>query len=494
MFLTSLVKGLNCEIIGQLPKNLEIKDIHYDSRKVTKQSLFVCIDGYYVDGHNFAKDAIKRGAIALIVEKKLDIPCVQILVPNCREALAYVSSLFFCKPSEKLELIGVTGTNGKTTITHLIKSILDLKKPSALIGTIGIQIGVGEYLPVNNTTPESLEFQKTLNSMYTSGIKTVVSEVSSHGLEEHRLDYCAFDVAVFSNLSQDHLDFHHNMENYFFSKLKLFKKLKNENSFAVINIDDLYGQRLVKLIDHKIITYGLNSQADVKGHIIEANEMGTKFNVQFGNQEIEISFALAGDFNVSNALSACAVALGMGYDLEIIKKGLEQVNNIPGRLERINLGQNFSIYIDFAHTPDGLEKVLSNLSKIKEKNLISVFGCPGNSDVLKRPIMAKISEKYSDLVIVTSDNPKYECPSSIISDIAEGFRKNNYEKILDREAAVLHALSNANDKDIVLLAGKGHENYQLVNGEKIPYSDKDVVYKFFSSSWKKEVASEKVHG
>lgn len=492
MLLSTLVAGLKGKLIGDNDtKNIYIENICYDSRKVLKDSLFVCIEGYHSDGHQFAMDAVNKGASALIVEKELDVPCVQIKVDNSRAALAYVCSVFYNKPSDKLKMIGVTGTNGKTTITHMLKSIFDKKEATGLIGTVGIQIGDDDYLPVNNTSPESLEFQQTLDKMVKAGINTVVSEVSSHGLEEHRVDYCDFDMAVFANLSQDHLDFHKNMESYFNSKAKLFNKLKDKNSCSVINIDDHYGSRLVNIVTSNVITYALEDRtAHVVGAITERNKQGTKFTVSFQKQNIAINLPMTGDFNVSNALAACAVALSLGYDLHSIKRGLEDLKQIPGRLEKIDLGQKFSIYIDFAHTPDGLEKVLSNLSRIKENNLITVFGCPGNSDVEKRPIMAKIAQRYSDRVIVTMDNPKYEDPEEIVADIVKGFEKNIYETITDREKAIMFSLEKAKANDIVLLAGKGHENYQLIKGEKIPYSDKEVVYKFFAKGWKSEVASE----
>ena len=467
MLLTDLIKGLVYTEIFSF-EDVNIENVYYDSRKVTPNSIFVCITGYKADGHDYAQQAVRSGAKVLVVEK------------NCREALALIAANFYNRPADELTLVGVTGTNGKTTITHLVKNVLQSQRRVGIIGTIGVQIGTEEYLPINNTSPESLDFQCILQNMQRKGVDTVVTEVSSHGLIEHRVDHCDFDFAIFSNLTQDHLDFHGTMENYFLAKAQLFTKLK-ENGIAIINIDDPYGLKLISHVNSgNIITYGLKSQASVRGKIITKHSWGTTFSITHMGKEVIIDFPMIGEFNVLNALAASAVAIGLGYSLHDVKEGLEYNHTIPGRLERVNSGQDYDVYIDFAHTPDGLEKVLGILSTIRRNKLITVFGCTGESDTAKRPIMAQIVEEHSDLSIVTTDNPKYEEQSMIFRDVIEGFQGRNYRIIEDREEAVHFALSQANKGDIVLIAGKGHEDYQLVKGIKVPYSDKEVVKRYFA--------------
>lgn len=479
MLLTDLIDGLAYTKIVNL-KNIEIENVYYDSRKVTPNSIFVCINGYKADGHHYAEQALKVGAKVLVVETILDFDCTQILVENSREALALIAANFYHRPSDSLTLVGVTGTNGKTTITHLVKNILQMKRNVGIIGTIGVQIGEEEYIPVNNTSPESLDFQSILKNMKAKDVDTVITEVSSHGLIEHRVDHCLFDYAIFSNLSQDHLDFHGTMESYFLAKAQLFNKLK-ENGTSIVNIDDPYGLKLISHINTgEIITYGLKNQASLRGKIITKHSWGTTFSIEYKEKEIFVDFPMIGDFNVLNALAASAVALGLGYSLNDVKSGLEQPHVIPGRLERIKSGLEFDVYIDFAHTPDGLEKVLGILSTIRRSKIITVFGCTGESDTAKRPIMAKIVEEHSDLAIVTTDNPKYEDQNNIFKDVIKGFETMNFKVIEDREKAVRYALSQANKGDIVLIAGKGHEDYQLVKGMKVPYSDKEVVKSYFA--------------
>lgn len=485
MLLSNLVKGLKYTANEEF-EDIEILDICYDSRKVNPNTMFVCLKGARSDGHDFAPKAVELGAAVLIVEEFLDLDCLQIKVDDSRKALALLAANFYDNPSKDLTLIGVTGTNGKTTITHMIKSILQPFRGIGLIGTIGVLIGSNEYLPTNNTTPESLEFHGILAKMRTKNIDTVVTEVSSHGLEGHRVDFCDFDYAVFSNLSHDHLDFHGTMENYFKAKSQLFSKLKN-GGIAVINIDDPYGERLAKEIkNRKVVTYGLSDSADCQGIILEKESLGKSFIMRVGQEEVEINLPLIGEYNVLNALAASCVAIGLGYSIQEIKKGLDNLTPVPGRLENYDFGQEFQVYIDYAHTPDGLNKVLEILSRLNKNKLITVFGCTGDSDKTKRHVMAEVSEKYSDLSIVTTNSPKFEDPKAILDDIAKGFTKDNYRVIEKRDEAIIYALDNAQKDDIVLIAGKGHEKYQIIKGAKVPHSDKNVVNNYFNNKYNKK--------
>jgi UDP-N-acetylmuramoyl-L-alanyl-D-glutamate--2,6-diaminopimelate ligase len=484
--LTSLLEGISYTATGA--DDILISDVCYDSRKVTPGSLFVCLLGSFHDGHDFAADAVKRGASALMVERSLDLPCPQIIVENTRKSLAQVAVNFFSHPCRDLTVVGVTGTNGKTTIVHMLKSIMGQAAPSALIGTIGVKIGDGEYFATGNTTPESLELQSQLRKMVDQGIASVAIEASSQGLAKYRFDHAQVDAAVFSNLSWDHMDYHKNMEHYFLCKAKLFQQIK-PGGIAVINIDDPYGVKMASLAKERLVTYSLKKKAACSAKILERYSSGTKIHFRFGTDSFEAVVPIAFDYNVYNALAAAATAWGLGIPSELIRQGLTQLHQVPGRMEKVDFGQDFDIFIDFAHTPAALESLLKGLKGIADKRLIVVFGAVGNGDKGKRPQMAAIAQKYGDVVIVTSTQPKYEDPDAIIDEIVQGFTSKKYIRIVQREQAIEKALSLARAGDIVALAGFGHQKYKLVKGQAIPYSDHQAVANFFMRAAQEETAA-----
>ncbi|NLZ92929.1 MAG: UDP-N-acetylmuramoyl-L-alanyl-D-glutamate--2,6-diaminopimelate ligase [Firmicutes bacterium] len=482
MKLSSLLKGYAHQTASQ-NLDLEVAGIAHDSRYVLPGELYVCLEGMRVDGHFFAGQAVERGAVAVLATKPLNLPVPTIYVSDTRHALSFLSDRFFAHPSRKLHIVGVTGTNGKTTTTHFLQSIYRAAGyAAAVIGTVGIRMDK-EYLPGDLTTPEAFALHKTFAEMNQQNIKHVVMEVSSHSLTWCRVEHVEFNTAIFTNLTHDHLDFHKSMQKYFAAKAHLFKKLpKKENgrAQAIINADDHYGKLLLTSLDVPVFSYGLHDNAAVRGFVASTTVGETLVVIRYGNLEFEINVHLPGEYNVYNAIAAVAAALAEGIAPEAIIDGVDNLESIPGRLEAINFQQEFSIFIDFAHTPDGLEKVLTTLSALPHRRLIIVFGCPGDRDRTKRPLMGRIAEAYSDVVIVTSDNPGTESPEGIIREILQGME--HLPVVLpDRNEAVHYALSIADKGDIVLLAGKGHETYQLIGDQHIPYSDKQAVEAFFIS-------------
>lgn len=444
--------------------------------------------GQIFDGHDFAADALKKGAAALIVERRLDFNCPQIIVRNARAALASIAAEFYKHPSNDLVMMGVTGTNGKTTITHIMKSITETRGKSALVGTVGVMVtGSDTYEATANTSPESLDFQRMLREFKKKRIKYVSTEVSSIGLEEHRLDYCHLDAAIFTNLSWDHLDYHKTMENYFKSKTRIFTKLK-ESGAAVINMDDEYGRKLIAMLKNSI-TFGLSPWADVRGIILEKTLSYTLMELVISGRRAVVKLPLLCEYNVSNALAAAAAAWGLGFSMEEIVQGLDSLPQIPGRLQMADFGQAYKIFIDYAHTPDGLEKVLSGLKTFEHNKLITVFGSIGNGDRGKRPQMAKVVEAYSDYSIVTITQPKGEDPEQIIEDIVRGFSGKNHTVYMDRTAAVNFALDMAGTGDIVILTGLGHRTKQIFKDQILEFSDFDRVTSYFANLGMSEIAA-----
>jgi UDP-N-acetylmuramoyl-L-alanyl-D-glutamate--2,6-diaminopimelate ligase len=457
-------------------KRLMIRNVTYDSRKVNAGSLFIAIKGFRVDGHSFLETAKKNGATAAIVENKIDsIDIPQIVVKDSRIALAQIVKEFYSPDLSQLRTIGITGTNGKTTTTYLVKSVLESAGiSSGLIGTIEYDIA-GEKILSWNTTPESSDLLDMMYSMYSKGQKGCVMEVSSHGLSLNRVDGIDFEVAVFTNLSHDHLDFHKDVEEYFSVKCKLFTLLK-PNGVAVVNFDDEYGKKLINKISQECITFGINSQANVYAENWRSSLNGLTIDVKTPVGDMQINSPLIGQFNVENILAAIAVGLGFQFDLKTIKSGIEQVDRIPGRLEPVIIKNGRVAVIDYSHTPDALQKSLIELNKINKNSLWVVFGCGGDRDKSKRPVMGEIAEDYATKVIVTSDNPRSENPNNIIDDILEGISIK--EKVVvepDRKKAIKFALSNSESNDIILIAGKGHETYQEINGIKHPFDDRLII-------------------
>jgi len=457
-------------------KRILINNITYDSRKVSNGSLFVAIKGFKVDGHSFLETAEKNGALAAVVEKKVEsLKIPQIVVEDCRADMAKIVKEFYDPDLSQLRTVGITGTNGKTTTTYLVKSVLEnAGLSSGLIGTIEYDIA-GEKINSWNTTPESSDLLEMMYTMYSKGQKGCVMEVSSHGLSLNRVDGIDFEVAVFTNLSQDHLDFHNDFEDYFAAKCKLFELLKPDG-MAVINNNDEYGKRLINNISREYLTFGLDSQSQVYVRKWSSNLSGLTIDISTPVGELEINSPLLGQFNVENILAAVGVGLAFKFDLKTIKKGIEKVDRIPGRLEIVKLKNNRVAVIDYSHTPDALKKALIELNKINKNNLWVVFGCGGDRDKAKRPIMGKIAEDYATKVIVTSDNPRSEDPDTIIEDILEGIAQQDSIKVEpDRKAAINLALISSESNDIILVAGKGHEAYQEINGIKHPFDDCQII-------------------
>ncbi|AHV98383.1 UDP-N-acetylmuramoyl-L-alanyl-D-glutamate--2,6-diaminopimelate ligase [Paenibacillus sabinae] len=464
----------------------EITDLQADSRKVKPGDLFICLPGFTVDGHDFAPQAAASGAAALVVERQLDIDLPQIIVGDSRFAMAVLANTFFGSPSSRMKMIGVTGTNGKTTTTYLIERILeDHGVKTGLIGTIQMRYGGVSY-PMPRTTPESLELQRALSDMVSQGVQSCVMEVSSHALEQGRVKGTDFRTAIFTNLTQDHLDYHHTMEEYraakglFFARLgNAISPLKEERKYAVLNADDEASTYFAAQTAAETITYGIDNEAGVRASQISITAKGTSFHVTTFKGNADISLKMVGKFNVYNALAAITAALLEDIPLADIKASLEAVPGVSGRVESVDEGQPYAVVVDYAHTPDGLENVLRTVREFAEGKVLTVFGCGGDRDRTKRPLMGKIAAKYSDHILVTSDNPRTEDPEAILKDIEaglveDGVDTSRYELIVDRREAIGKAIDVASPGDVVLIAGKGHETYQLIGGAVLDFDDRIV--------------------
>jgi len=460
---------------------VEIRGICYDSRKADKDFLFVAIKGFKEDGHKFIPDAYKKGVRAFVIEKEgYFFPDVTwIKVSSSRKALARISNIFYGFPSRELKVVGITGTNGKTTLTYLLQSIFNRTGvKTGRLSTINYDVG-GKIHPAIATTPESLDLQMFLKEMLDRGVSHVFMEVSSHSLVLHRVDGVDFRWAVFTNLSPEHLDFHRSMEDYFKAKLKLFRMMLPDRR-ALVNLDDSYGKRILKQVRCPVVTYGIKNNADYKVTDFNVEGSRTCFKVKIRGKEEKFRIFLPGIHNIYNALAALALAVEEGVDIEIIKKGLENVRRVPGRLERIENKAGFNIYVDYAHTPSSLEQVLDNLQRLKKGRLIVVFGCGGDRDPYKRPVMGKIAFRMADYVVVTSDNPRSEDPLKIILDIEKGMKEEgakrdiDYTIIPDRKEAIKFALGRLRENDTLLVAGKGHEKVQIFKDKIVPFDDREV--------------------
>ena len=459
----------------------QIEKITYNSREITDNSLFVAIRGYTTDGHEYLKEAEKKGAVAAIVEKPIsDVRIPQVEVVNSRDILAQIVVNFFQPELSQMRLIGITGTNGKTTTSFLIKSIMESAGiKCGLIGTIHYQIGK-EQRNAWNTTPESADLCRMFYEMYNSGQRACVLEVSSHALALRRVNYLEFETAVFTNLTQDHLDFHKNMEEYFTAKKSLFSLLK-ANGTAVINCKDGYGQNLIQSLDCNIVSFGSGKSGDVRADSWQSSIDGLDLKISTVNDVLELKSPLIGEFNVENILAAVSAGLALGIDNKNIKAGIENASIIPGRLETIKLDNDVTAVVDYSHTPDALEKALKVLRKLTRKQLWVVFGCGGDRDKTKRPIMGSIASSLADRIIITSDNPRSENPDEIISDIISGIEeKNSFIVESNRKKAIESALRETTQGDTLLIAGKGHEDYQEINGIKHPFDDRLIVKDFIA--------------
>lgn len=474
MNLENLIKNLEAKVIGET--NLDILDITYNSKKVKKGSLFVCLCGENSDGHDFAKDAERNGAAAILCEKQVQVNISQIVVSSTRKALSKVFSCFYDNPQNKLKIIGLTGTNGKTTTSFLIKSILEESgKKVGLIGTQGAFIGK-QFFQTGLTTPDPQLLFKLLKQMVDFGVEYVVMEVSAHALALDKTEGIVFEVGVLTNLTQDHLDFFKTMENYKHAKLKLFER--NKIKSAVLNFDDEFGRKLAETITVPFLSYSLNNPSDVFAAKIGNKNGKNKFIVNILDNVFDVESNLIGEFNIYNSLAAASVAAMLGCSTKQIKNGLEKLLGVEGRLNRFNLSNGVVAFIDFAHTPDGIEQALNAIRELKFKQIITVFGCSGNRDKDKRHKMGQIAEKLSDYVVLTTDNPRFENPELILDDIEIGMEKTAHTRFVSREQAIEFALTLAKKGDCVAILGKGAETYQDINGVNVPYSDFEVVKNF----------------
>ena len=467
------------QVTGSLDRNVE--SIAYDSRRVQRNGLFVALRGEKTDGHQFIDQAIERGASVIVTEREEKQPRVtSLVVENTRTAVADLAAVFYGFPATRLKMAAVTGTNGKTTTTFLIKHICEKAGlHCGLIGTVRYEIGE-RVLPAIRTTPESLDLQELLAQIANAGCRAAAMEVSSHALAQERTRGLEWDVAVFTNLTQDHLDFHGTMENYFESKAKLFTELaqqkKKQKPVAIINIDDRYGTQLLGKIDKNIsvTTFGMGARADFRASNYRTEFGGTSYQLDARGKSYLVRVPLIGRFNVANSLAALAAANALGLSLREAILSLGKSPQVPGRLEAVPAKRQFQVFVDYAHTPDALLNVLKTLRELAPARLIVVFGCGGDRDRQKRPLMAEAVDRNADFAIITSDNPRKEDPNAIIAEVEKGFRSNRYEKVPDRAEAIKRAIELAQPRDIVLIAGKGHENYQEFADHTVPFDDMQV--------------------
>jgi UDP-N-acetylmuramoyl-L-alanyl-D-glutamate--2,6-diaminopimelate ligase len=480
MQLKTLVAAISPrQIIG--PVDRVVEGIAYDSRRVPRNGLFVALRGEKVDGHQFVEQAVEKGATVIVTEHEVPSPrATCLVVENTRAALADLAGTFYQRPDRRLKLAAVTGTNGKTTTTFLIRHICEKAGlRCGLLGTVRYEIA-DRVLPAVRTTPESLEVYDLLGQMVNAGCKAAAMEVSSHAIAQDRVRGLEWDVAVFTNLTQDHLDFHGTMENYFEAKARLFVQLAEQKTktkpTAVINIDDPYGAKLVDRIEKKIpvVTYGVGARADFRASNYHAEFAGTSYQLDARGKSYLVRVPLIGRFNVANSMAALAAASSMGISLRDAILSLGRSPQVPGRLEAVPAKRQFQVFVDYAHTPDALLNVLKTARELSPRKLVVVFGCGGDRDKQKRPLMGRVADENADYSIITSDNPRKEDPDAIIAEAAKGFRSNRFEKITDRTEAIARAIELAQPRDIILIAGKGHEAYQEFADHTIPFDDIQV--------------------
>ena len=482
MKLKEMLVGLEgLKVKGDL--DIEIKEIENNSKNVKKGYLFIAIKGFAADGHQYIGSAIEKGATAVMIEEGCDVKALAIpegitivMAKNTREAMAIVSSNFYGNPSRKFKLIGVTGTKGKTTTTFMIKKILEKAgKKVGLIGTIAIYRNGKKIKDSDRTTPESIELQREFAEMVADGVEVVVMEVSSQSLKLHRVDGCEFDMVLFTNFSEDHISpkEHPDMQDYFQSKLKLFQMCKT----GITNADDLYGAKIPRLFpDNNIVTYGIDNFANVLAKDITITNSYVDFKVKVTDRNERVKTCIPGRFSVYNSLAAICVAQKFGISPEVVKEALVTVR-VPGRSELVDNKKEIPIMIDYAHSPESLENILQAVKTYTRGKVISVFGCGGDRDSAKRPIMGEISGRIADYTFITSDNPRTEDPQEIVEQIEEGMKKTKgkYKVVVDRTEAIKEAIQMATKRDIIVLAGKGHEPYQEIKGEKYPYDERIIV-------------------
>ena len=469
--------------------DVEITGITNDSRKVRPGYLYVAIKGYKADGHNFIKKSLECGAQAIVSEEKLslDTSIPQIVVRNTRKALSSLSCCFYNNPSQKINVVGVTGTNGKTTTTFLTKSIIEKAGYEAgLIGTINYQIGE-KMITAQETTPESVELQRLIAEMVEAKIKFAVMEVSSHSAIQHRIENIDFKTAVFTNITAEHLDYHKTISNYMNAKVELFKNLRKD-SFAVLNADDEFSEYFADRTNAKILWYGIKNDADIKAEICRESTSDIMIKLKYSRKEIDMKIPFVGVHNVYNVLAAVASAISLGFELDVIKSGIETAPTVPGRLESVPCNRGFEVVVDYAHTPHALETVLQALRNLVKGRILLVFGCGGDRDKEKRPLMGRIADEKSDIFWLTNDNPRSEDPLNIIDGIKAGIKPGrSFHTQINRHKAIADALSEATDGDLVLVAGKGHEKYQIIKDTITPFDDREVIKAILSGKADKHI-------
>lgn len=482
MFINELLNAIDINWIQQNEKDIQITDIVYDSRKVTPGCMFVCIQGERFDGHDYIEVAFEKGANIVVIEK--EVPIVNkgvnvIKVDDSTAFLALVASTYYNNPSKKMNMVGITGTNGKTSVSYLISEIMKKSgRSTGVIGTIGFELD-GKPLDVEKntpTTPNSLELQMILDKMYKQKATDVVMEVTSIALDKQRVNECEFDIGIFTNLTEDHLDYHKNMENYELAKEKLFHISRK----AVINVDDEAGKRLAASYTGPKITYSIDNESDLQAKNIHLSPSKTEFELGVNGEVYKVSLRMPGKFNVYNALAAIGASLMAGVGINTILGGLTRIQGVRGRFEACEMEGGYTAVVDYAHTPDALANVLNTAREFKPNRLITVFGCGGDRDATKRPIMGKISGELSDISVITSDNPRNEDPNKILRDVEKGLENTNaiYKIISDRRDAIEYALAIAEQDDIVMVAGKGHETYQILKNKTIHFDDLEIIKEF----------------
>jgi UDP-N-acetylmuramoyl-L-alanyl-D-glutamate--2,6-diaminopimelate ligase len=490
MRLVELLRDLRIKVVSG-PGDPEITQVAYDSRKVSRGGLFVSIAGLHTDGLAYVKDAVAAGAVAIVVDR--DVPVggpTRILVPDARKALAQVSCRFYGRPSRKLKMVGITGTNGKTTVSYLVRSVCaEAGFRAGVVGTIGYDLG-DLKLKGTYTTPEAPEFQELLSKMVEQGMTHAAVEVSSHALAQRRSYGTEFDVVVFTNLSRDHLDFHGSLEEYRNAKLRLFaaaeRGASEKTPAVVLNADDPsfpFFRDAASASGGALWTYSVSGTADVAARDVELLPNGSRFSIVWRGRTLTIGLQLPGIFNVANALAGFGAGAALGIEASKIVAGLEALKGVRGRIERVDMGQDFSVFVDYAHTPDALANVLRTVRQITRRELICVFGCGGDRDKGKRSEMGAVSAGLADYTIITSDNPRSEDPLSIIAQVEEGVRKEGarYSVVPDRREAIRSALARASAGDSVVIAGKGHEDYQIIGKEVRHFDDREVAEEFLSA-------------
>jgi UDP-N-acetylmuramoyl-L-alanyl-D-glutamate--2,6-diaminopimelate ligase len=487
MNLKKLLENVEIENCNGSLENHEIKELSSDSRQVNKDYIYIALPGTKTDGHNFINDVIEKGCEVILCEtnwlksqNNIKDNVVYIGVKNTRKEFATISANFYENPTKKMYMVGVTGTNGKTTTTHIIENILkENNKNTGILGTLYARYaGITEV--AKYTTPMTNELQKTFRKMFDAKVDSVIMEVSSHALDQYRVGACDFDVAVFTNLTQDHLDYHPTFDHYREAKGILFKELVKSNGVSIVNLDDPNSQYFIDNSKSKVVTYGLTNKADVYAKDIVLKMDGTTFTAVTPIGEVYLNLNLVGKFNVYNVLAALAFGVSTEISLDICKKALESTQGVAGRIEIVTpKGHDYTVVVDYAHTPDSLDNVLKTAREFTTNNLISVFGCGGDRDKTKRPIMGGIGSSISDIAVITSDNPRTEEPSSIIDDILEGV--SNKEKVIvevDRKEAIKKAIEMAKSGDTVVIAGKGHEDYQIFKDKTIHFDDREIAREF----------------